>query len=331
MPDLSTTYLGLKLRSPLVPSASPLGVEIDNLVKMEDCGAGALVLPSLFEEQILAERDELEKTVEEHTDSWSEASTYFPNMKDLKYGPEQYLHHISKAKKAVKIPVIASLNGATMSGWMDYAKKIQDAGADALELNIYRVSADKSVSGAKVEKAACAIVAAVASTVTIPVAVKISPFYTSLPHFAKSLVKSGAKGLVMFNRFMQPDLDIEKLETKVEHILSTAEAQRLPLRWTAILSGRVKTSLAASGGISEAADAVKMIMAGADVAMMASCLLRHGVGHLKVVEAGLQEWMAAHKYRSLKSMKGSMSQKKVAEPGVFERAHYIKALSGYKA
>ncbi len=330
MADLSTTYLGLRLSSPLVPSASPLAREVDNLKRMEDNRAGAVVLHSLFEEEILADRDELESTVEARAESGAEAVSYFPALAGLRQGPELYLEHVARAKKAVKIPVIASLNAAEGGAWTEYAAKIQEAGADALELNLYRVVTDPELPGQRVEEAALEVVRSVKARVRIPLAVKITPYYASLPNMARGLVRSGAQALVLFNRFMQPDLDVEEMDARGESVLSGPEAQRLPLRWTALLYGRVDAGLAASGGVSEGVDAVKMILAGADVVMLCSALLRHGVAQLKVVEKGLVDWMAGHGYDSVESMKGVLSHKKVPDPQVFERAQYMKGLMKFQ-
>jgi dihydroorotate dehydrogenase (fumarate) len=324
--DLTTNYLGLKLRSPLVVGASPLSEEIDSIKRMEDAGAGAVVLYSLFEEQLRADRSELNKNLEQGTESFAEALTYFPEPDEFRLGPEEYLAHIARAKKAVRIPVIASLNGSSDGGWTDYAKQIQQAGADALELNIYYIPADLNLTGTEVELNYLEILKSVKAVTTIPVAVKLSPFFSSFGNMAKRLDAAGADGLVLFNRFYQPDIDLETLEVKPNILLSTPMAMRLPLRWVAILHGRLRASLAASSGIHRATDVLKMLMAGADVTMLCSTLLRHGIPQLKTIERELVAWMEEHDYQSVRQLKGSMSQENCADPAAFERAQYMKAL-----
>jgi len=328
--DLTTEYLGLKLRNPLVPAACPLCDDLDNLKSMEDAGAAAVVLPSLFEEQLRMDRAELNERLEQGTESFAEALTYFPEPEEFRVGPETYLEHIQKAKAALKIPVIASLNGSTLGGWTDYAQQIQQAGADALELNIYAIPTDPDVSAAVVEDTYVRIVQEVKGQITIPVTVKLSPFFTNFAHIAKRLDAAGADGLVLFNRFYQPDIDLEELEVVPNILLSTPMAMRLPLRWVAILFGRIRADLAASSGVHRATDAVKMIMAGASIATMASALLRHGIKHLSSVETELKEWMQEHEYDSVSQMRGSMSQRSCPDPSSFERAQYMKALSTFK-
>jgi dihydroorotate dehydrogenase (fumarate) len=327
--DLTTNYLGLKLRTPLVPSASPLSEEIDNIKKMEDAGASAVVLYSLFEEQLLQDRAELARNLEQGTESFAEALSYFPKSDDYRLGPEEYLKHITKAKKAVRIPIIASLNGSSAGGWTHYAKLIQQAGADALELNIYQIPTDAAVSAEKIEKSYLDILKAVKSEVTIPVAVKLSPFFTNFAHVAKRLDDAGANALVLFNRFYQPDIDLDALEVKPNILLSTPMAMRLPLRWIAILYGRLHANLAATSGIHRATDALKILMAGADVTMLCSVLIRHGVQQIGVIEREMTAWMEEHEYESVSQLKGSLSQKKCPAPSEFERAQYLKALSSY--
>jgi dihydroorotate dehydrogenase (fumarate) len=329
--DLTTKYLGLDLRSPLVPAASPLSIEIDNLKQMEDAGAGAVVLESLFEEQLRADRVELAERLEQGTESFAEALTYFPEPTEFKLGPETYLEHIAAAKRALKIPVIASLNGSTLGGWTDYARQIQGAGADALELNIYAIPTDPDTTAAEVEDTYVNIVRAVKGQVSIPVAVKLSPFFTNFAHVAKRLDEAGADGLVLFNRFYQPDIDLQNLEVVPNILLSTPMAMRLPLRWIAILYGRVKADLAATSGVHRATDALKMLMAGAAVTTMASALLRHGIKHLATVESEIRQWMEEHEYESVAQMRGSMSQRNCPDPSSFERAQYMKAISSFKA
>jgi dihydroorotate dehydrogenase (fumarate) len=329
--DLTTKYLGLTLRSPLVPAASPLSIELDNLKQMEAVGAGAVILESLFEEQLRADRDELAERLEQGTESFAEALSYFPEPAEFKLGPETYLEQIAAAKRALSIPVIASLNGSTLGGWVDYARQIQGAGADALELNIYAIPTDPDTTAAEVEDNYVKIVRSVKEQVTIPVTVKLSPFFTNFAHVAKRLDEAGADGLVLFNRFYQPDIDLQNLEVVPNILLSTPMAMRLPLRWIAILYGRVKADLAATSGVHRATDALKMLMAGAAVTTMASALLRHGIKHLATVESEMRQWMEEHEYESVAQMRGSMSQRNCPDPSSFERAQYMKAISSYKA
>jgi dihydroorotate dehydrogenase (fumarate) len=325
--DLSTTYLGLKLRTPLVPAASPLSEEIDTIKQMEDAGAAAVVLYSLFEEQLRQDRVELAQHLEHGTFSTPEALTYFPEPEEFRLGPEEYLKHISRAKAAVNIPVIASLNGSSVGGWTQYAKAIQQAGADALELNIYYIPTDLRLSSAAVEQTYLDILKAVKSAVTLPVAVKLSPFFTNFANMALRLDQAGADGLVLFNRFYQPDIDLESLEIRPNILLSTPMAMRVPLRWIALLFGKLKASLAATSGVHRASDVVKMLMAGADVAMLCSVLIRHGVRQIGVIERDLLAWMEEREYTSVRQLKGSLSQKNCADPSAFERAQYMRAIS----
>jgi dihydroorotate dehydrogenase (fumarate) len=331
--DLTTTYLGMKLRTPLVPSASPLSEEIDNIKRMEDAGASAVVLSSLFEEQLLLDRYELHHHLTHGTESFAEALTYIPEppeLKDIRLGAEDYLERIRKAKEAVAIPIIASLNGVSIGGWTDYANLIQEAGADALELNIYYIPTDPTLTGAEVEQTYLNILTMVKSLVTIPVAVKLSPFFSNLANMARRLDEAGADALVLFNRFYQPDIDLDNLVVRPNVILSTPQALRLPLRWIAILYGRVRADLAATSGIHTAQDVIKMLMAGANVAMLCSVLLRHGVNHIRLIEEGLRQWMEEREYESVGQMRGSMSQIHCENPGEFERAQYIRALHSFK-
>jgi dihydroorotate dehydrogenase (fumarate) len=327
--DLTTTYMGLKLRNPLVPSASPLSDEVDTIKRLEEAGAAAVVLYSLFEEQLRRESAELDFHLSHGTESFAEALSYFPEPSEFRVGPEDYLEHIAKAKAAVQIPIIASLNGSTLGGWTAYAKQIQQAGADALELNIYSIPTEDDVAGGDVEKTYVDILKAVKQEVTIPVAVKLSPFFTNFANVAKRLADAGADGLVLFNRFYQPDIDLENLEVKPNILLSTPMAMRLPLRWVAILYGRVSSSLAATSGIHRASDALKMLMAGADVTMLCSALLRHGAAHIGTIERDMTAWMEQHEYESVKQLKGSLSQKNCEDPSSFERAQYMRAISTY--
>ena len=329
--DLTTKYLGLALRNPLVPSASSLCEDLGNIKRMEDAGAGAVVLQSLFEEQLRHEAAELDHHLEQGTESFAEALSYFPAPKEFRLGPEEYLDHISKAKQAVRIPVIASLNGTSVGGWIDYAKKIQDAGADALELNIYYIPTDMALSGAKVEKTYLDILKAVRAAVTLPVAVKLSPFFSNLANMARKLDKGGADGLVLFNRFYQPDINLDTLEVEHSILLSTAQARRLPLRWIAILYGRVKADLAATSGIHNAQDVLKTLMAGAKVTMLCSVLFKQGIDQIRVIEREMRTWMEQHEYESVQQMQGSLSQKNCPDPSAFERAQYMRALRSFKA
>jgi dihydroorotate dehydrogenase (fumarate) len=329
--DLSTTYLGLKLRTPLIVAASPLSEELDSIKQLEDAGASAVVLYSLFEEQLRQDRDELAQNLEQGTFSTPEALTYFPEPKEFRLGPEEYLKHIARAKKAVNIPIIASLNGSSVGGWTAYAKAIQHAGADALELNIYYIPTDMDLTSAQVEHTYLDILRAVRSVVHIPVSVKLSPFFTNFANMAKRLDLAGANGLVLFNRFYQPDIDLESLEIKPNILLSTPMAMRVPLRWVALLFGKLRASLAATSGIHRASDVLKMLMAGADVTMLCSTLIRHGPRQISVIERDLVAWMEEHEYASVTQLKGSMSQKNCAEPSAFERAQYMRAISQFPA
>jgi dihydroorotate dehydrogenase (fumarate) len=327
--DLATTYLGLKLRTPLVVAASPLSEEIDTIKGMEDAGASAVVLHSLFEEQLRQDRFELNQRLEQGTFSSPEALTYFPEAYEYHLGPEEYLNHIAKAKAAVKIPIIASLNGSSAGGWTDYARQMQQAGADALELNVYYIPSDLNLSGAEVEQTYLDILKSVKAAVTIPVAIKLSPFFSNFANMAKRLDDVGADGLVLFNRFYQPDIELESLEVKPNILLSTPMAMRVPLRWVALLYDRVRADLAATSGIHRASDALKMLMAGADVTMLCSVLIRHGLGQIRVIERELAIWLEEHEYVSVQQLRGSLSQKNSANPSAFERAQYMRALATY--
>ncbi|MCC6396180.1 MAG: dihydroorotate dehydrogenase-like protein [Bacteroidetes bacterium] len=328
--DLSTTYLGLHLKNPIVPSASPLSRTLDGIKRLEDAGAAAIVMYSLFEEQIHHEAAELEHYLSYGTQSFAEALSYFPETAEYNLGPEEYIEHIRKAKEAVDIPIIGSLNGISTGGWIQYARKIQDAGADAIELNVYYIPTDAKLTGEVVEQRYLDVLKAVKSTVTIPIAMKLSPFFSSMANMAARLDAAGVNGLVMFNRFYQPDLDIDALDVVPNVTLSTSQAIRMPLRWIAVLFGKVKASLAATSGVHGAQDVVKLVMAGADVTQMCSALLLHGPGRITEVVEELDRWLIEHEYVSLKQMRGSMSQKSVADPSAFERANYMKALNRYK-
>ena len=328
MIDLTTTYLGLKLRTPLVASASPLSQEIDSIRHLEDAGASAVVLYSLFEEQLRQEQFELEHRLNAGTNSFAEAATFFPQPDEFRLGPEGYLKHIERAKKAVSIPIIASLNGSSVGGWTQYAKQIEDAGADALECNIYFLATDPEVSSSDIEQRYMDIVAAVKSVVSLPVAVKISPFFSNMANMAKRFDAAAADALVLFNRFYQPDVNIEELEIEPNVLLSTPHALRLPLTWIGILYGRIRANLAATSGVHGHEDVIKLLMVGADVTMLCSTLLRNGIGHIPQIERGLVDWMQEHEYASVQQMRGSMSQIRCADPGAFERAQYMKAVKG---
>lgn len=327
--DLTTTYMGLKLRSPLVPSASPLSQDVDKIKWMEDAGAGAVVMHSLFEEQLSRERYELHHHLTYGTESFAESLTYFPEPESFRVGPEEYLNHIQKIQAQVEIPIIASLNGASVGGWIDYARLIQEAGASALELNIYYVPTDMDLTSQEIEQTYIDILAAVKAAVTIPVAVKLSPYFTNMANMAKRLDNAGANALVLFNRFYQPDINLELLEVEPHVLLSTAQAMRLPLRWIAILYGRIQASLAATSGIHNGHDVLKMLMAGADITMLCSVLLRHGIDHIRCIEQEVREWMENHEYESVQQLQGSMSQINCPNPSAFERAQYMRALQTY--
>lgn len=329
MVDLTTSYLGLNLKNPLVASASPLSKKLSGVKRLEDAGVSAVVMYSLFEEQIEYDSRALDHFLSRGTDSYAEAITYFPDMPSYNIGPESYLELIQKIKSEVEIPVIASLNGITTGGWVKYARRIQDAGADALELNIYNLPTDPNVSSAEVEDGYVELVKAIRSQVKIPLAVKLSPYFTSLPNLASRLEAAGANGLVLFNRFYQPDLDIETLEVVPNLVLSTSNDLRLPLRWIAILYGQIKADLALTSGVHQAADILKALMAGAQVAMTTSELLANGVGRVSEMLSDLEYWMDVFEYDSVKKMIGSMSQRSVADASSFERANYMKALQSF--
>jgi len=327
--DLKTTYLGLTLKNPIVPSASPLSQTVDGMKRLEDAGAAAIVMYSLFEEQIAHEAAELEHYLSYGTESFAEALTYFPNVGEYRLGPDDYVELVRKAKESLEIPVIGSLNGITVGGWINYAKKMQEAGADAIELNVYYVPTDPGLPGSEVEDRYLEVLHAVKRAVRIPVAMKLSPFFSSFANMARRLDTAGADGLVLFNRFYQPDIDLDLLEVKPGVTLSNSFAMRVPMRWIAILRGKVKASLAATSGIHSAEDVLKMLMAGADVTMMCSALLKHGSGHIATVLKDLDRWMMEHEYISIQQMKGSMSQSSIADPSAFERANYMKALNRF--
>ncbi len=329
MTDLSTTYLGLQLKNPLVASASPLSEKVEVARQLEEAGIGAIVMYSLFEEQIIHESLELDYYLERGTYAYAEALTYFPDVGRYGLVPDKYLDKIRELKRNLSVPIIASLNGVSPGGWIKYAQKIEDAGADALELNIYYLATDSDLTGTKLEDRYIDLVRSVRSSVRIPLAVKLSPFFTALPNMAKRLVEAGADGLVLFNRFYQPDFDLEALEVVPNLTLSRPEELRLPLRWIAILYGRVEADLALTTGVHSGRDVAKAILAGASVAMTASALLLNGAGHATSILSELQQWMAEHEYTSVAQMRGAMSQQSVAEPAAFERANYAKVLSSF--
>jgi dihydroorotate dehydrogenase (fumarate) len=328
MIDLTTTYLGLKLASPLVVSASPLSRDVDGVCRLEEAGASAVVLYSLFEEQLRQEEADLNYHLAAGTESFAESLTYFPQASEFHTGPDGYLNHIRKAKSSVKIPIIASLNGSTLGGWTKFAAEVQRAGADAIECNIYHIPTDPKVTAAEVEESYLEILRAVKSAVTIPVAVKLSPFFSNFANMAHRFDEAGADGLVLFNRFYQPDIDLEELEIRPNVLLSSQQALRLPLTWIGILYGHLKASLAGTSGVHSAEDVVKLLMVGANVTMLCSSLMRHGINHLRHVDRELREWMEEHEYESVQQMQGSMSQIRCPDPGAFERAQYMRAVKG---
>jgi dihydroorotate dehydrogenase (fumarate) len=324
--DLTVRYLGLNLRTPLVPSASPLSHETDSIKQLEDAGASAVVLYSLFEEQLRQELEKVQSHLMYGTDSFPESLSFFPDPGEFVSRPEEYLNDIRKAKEAVSIPIIASLNGAGLGSWVDYAKEIQQAGADALELNVYSVPTEIDRTSAEIEQNCLDILKAVKSVVTLPVAVKLSPFFSNCANMAKRMDQAGANALVLFNRFYQPDIDLDTLEVQPNLNLSTSHDMRLPLRWIAILYGRIQAGLAATGGIHSAADAIKMLMAGADVTMLCSVLMSKGIDSISKIETEMSNWLADHDYQSVRQLQGSMSQKNCSDPAAFERAQYLKTL-----
>lgn len=329
MLDLSTTYLGLNLKNPLVASASPMSKQVERAQRLEEAGVAAIVMYSLFEEQIIHESLELDHFLTRGHNS-AEAMTYLPDSGPYALGPKKYIENLTALKKAVQIPVIGSLNGVSKGGWIEYARHIQDGGADALELNLYYIPTDSSLAASDIESAQVDLVAAVKASISIPLTVKLSPFYTSLPHFASRLADAGADGLVLFNRFYQPDFDLEALDVIANLDLSTSADLRLPLRWVSILHGHVDADLALTSGVHTAQDALKALMAGAKVAMMASNLLHNGERAVPLMLNEMGWWMETHEYESIRQMQGSMSRKSVAEPAAFERANYMKALNSWR-
>jgi dihydroorotate dehydrogenase (fumarate) len=327
--DLRTRYLGMDLANPVVPSASPMGQRIETLKAMEDAGAGAVVLPSLFEEQIEHEELQLSGALDVGSDSYAEALTYLPVIEEYNTGVDAYLRHVEAAKAELGIPVIGSLNGITVGGWLAHARRIQEAGADALELNVYFIAADPDATSEAVEGRYVELVAAVRAEITIPLAVKIGPFFSSVGNVAHKLVAAGADGLVLFNRFMQPEIDLETLTVDPSLHLSTTDELALPLRWIAMLRDRVQASLACTTGVHTAEDALKALLVGADVTMMASALLHQGPQHVATVLAGMETWLTDHDYESVEQMKGSMSMRNVPNPVAFARANYARLVTSF--
>lgn len=328
--NLATTYLGLPLKNPVMPGASPLVDQLDNVRRLEDAGAAAIVMHSLFEEQITNDQIAEFAHTENPAESFGEAVSYFPKMEDYVLGPDRYLDQIATIKASVGIPVIASLNGVTHGGWIDYARLIQNAGADALEINVYYIATDPDESGTAVEQRTLDILTAVRAAVTIPVAVKLSPFFSSPGHFAKQLDALGAAGVILFNRFYQPDIDIEQLEATHRLDLSNSTELRLRLRWAAILHGHLKADIAVSGGVHTVEDIIKAIMCGASVVQVVSCLLKNGPAHIGGLINGLSHWLEDHEYESVEQMRGSMSLRHCPDPSVFERANYLRILQLWK-
>jgi dihydroorotate dehydrogenase (fumarate) len=328
--DLSTTYLGLPLKNPVMPGASPLAGQLDTVRRLEDAGAGAVVMHSLFEEQITNDQLAEFAHTEHPAESFSEAVSYFPRMEDYILGPDRYLEQIARIKESVDIPVIGSLNGISIGGWTDHARLIEQAGADALELNVYYVATDPDEPGVAVEKRTLDILQSVKESVTIPVAVKLSPFFSSPGHFAKQLDALGAAGVVLFNRFYQPDIDIEELEATHRLDLSNSTELRLRLRWAAILHGHLKADIAVSGGVHTVDDIIKAIMCGANAVQVVSCLLKYGPSHIGSLINGLGHWLEDHEYESIDQMRGSMSLQHCPDPSVFERANYLRVLQLWK-
>ena len=329
MVDLSTIYLGLKLKNPIVASSSPLTQKPETAKELEEAGVAAVIMHSLFEEQIIHEGLKLHNDLMRGTESFAEALTYLPDYGQYSIGPETYLNTLRKMKQEIDVPVIGSLNGVSTGGWIDYATKIQDAGADALELNIYYLATDPDLTGSELEDTYVTLVRDIRKQVSIPLAVKLSPFFSALPNFARRLAEAGANGLVLFNRFYQPDFDLEELEVVPNLVLSSSIELRLPLRWIAILYGRIPVDFAMTGGVHSGIDVLKAAMAGASVTTIASELLHHGPRRVPEILSEITTWMEEHEYVSINQMKGSMSQQAVAEPAAFERANYMKVLSSY--
>ena len=329
--DLRTKYLGLNLKHPVVASASPLSKTLDGIKRLEDAGASAVVMFSLFEEQLRYENESFNYLMESGTESFAESLSYFPEVEEYKVGPDSYLNLIRQATSAVDVPIIASLNGVTSEGWTEYAKEMADAGASAIELNIFYIPANLDITGREVEQRYVDIIKAVKGSVSVPVAVKVSPFFSAMGEMAIKFVEAGADGLVLFNRFYQPDFDLEELEVVPDLELSSPSEIRLPLLWIAVLHGRINASIAATRGVQSPTEIIKYTMAGADAVMTASALLRNGAGHIKTLVDGMSDWMDRRGYESVEQMKGSMSQRNVADPSAFERANYIKVLGSFKS
>lgn len=327
--DLATTYLGLRLRSPIVASASPLTGKLETMAELQEAGVGAAVLPSLFEEQIEHEALDIHELLEHATHSFGEATTWFPELDSYNTGPDAYLEHIRAAKAALEIPVIASLNGVSTGGWVRYARLCEQAGADALELNVYAVEVDPSTPAADVESRTTALVREVRASVSVPLAVKVGPFYSAFAHMAQRLSDAGADGLVLFNRFLQPDIDLETLEVAPWLPLSSPVELRLPLRWIAILRGRVEVDLAGTTGVHDWQGALKLLLAGANAVLVASALLRRGPGVVRELLVGIEAWMVEREYESLRQLQGSLSQASCPDPAAFERGNYMRALTSY--
>ncbi len=330
MPDLASTYLGLALRNPLVASASPLSESLERARRLEDAGIAAIVLSSLFEEQITHESLELDHYLHTGAHAHAESQTYFPDFEHYGVGPHPYLDHLHQLKQTLTIPVIGSLNGVSTGGWIEYARKIEETGADALELNVYYLPADAAMTAAEIESGYLALVRDVCAQVSIPVAVKLTPFFTSLPNMAHRLIQAGATGLVLFNRFYQPDFDLESLSVVPHLELSTSRELRLPLQWIAMLYGRVHADYALTGGVHHGEDAIKAVMAGASVAMLASTLLMHGIERARGILDEMTAWMEEHEYASVAEMRGSMSLRGLADPAAFERASYMQVLRSFR-
>jgi len=329
MIDLTTNYLGLKLKNPVVVSAGPLSEKLENFPRMEDAGASAIVMYSLFEEQIEAESENLDSALEYGANSYAESTSYLPDMPKYHVGPDRYLDLLRKGKAAVSIPVIASLNGSSPGGWVRYSEYMQEAGADALELNIFDVATDPNVTAEELENRYCELLRTIRKNVRIPIAVKLGPYFTSCANFARKLSEAGADGIVIFNRFYEPDFDIEQMEVVPNLVLSSPHELRLRLHWAAILYHQVETYIAITGGVHDASDVLKCMMAGAHVAMMTSALLKYGIEHIGVVLAGVEAWMTEHEYVSVKQMRGSMSMVNVEDPRAFLRGNYLKMLGSY--
>lgn len=329
MADLKTRYLGLELKNPFVVSAGPLSQSLDTVRRLEDAGASAVVVYSLFEEQINREIHEVETFLTQGTNAYAEALDYLPEPDSFRMGPEEYVEHVRKLKEATSVPIIGSLNGVSPGGWVQYARSIEQAGADALELNVYFLATDPAMAPSEVEDNYLEVLREVKKNIDIPVSVKIGPFFSNIAYMARRFSEEGAKGLVLFNRFYQPDIDLERLEVVPSVSLSDSDDLRLPLRWIAILRDRVKLDLACSTGVHTGADALKALMAGADVTMMMAALLRYGPGQIARVRMEMEAWMDEHEYVSVEQLKGSMSHRAVKEPGAFERANYMKALNTF--